>query len=391
MEATLTPATRASVAVVRISDDVSDAVAHFMRRAWNADITGDSVRRARAEASRRNPLAPGTDIPAVIYLHEGDAIGHLGTIPVKFWNGRFETPGYWLKGLMVLPEHRNGPVGFNVLKELLRHVEVCGAMVVAPPVMRLFKALGFVDCGVVRDYVALLRPARVASAVDIAGFDLGIPAAAARFAKTMQKVGVATLLGGTLGLAVRTRNTFATSRRRFRTDLSGALPSAAELETLWERCASMVGAAAVRDSTFMQWRYSAGRGSRYECVTVRDHRKKEIASLAIVTRPGDEQDARLRGLKVAVLADVLYRSDDPRAGLAALAGAEATAARMGADALVCSTANPAITSILKRRSYFGLSGSMHLMLRDPGGKAQLPTAAKDWWLMRGDANSDDAF
>src|SRR5689334_2255069 len=197
MEATLTP-TRPSVAVVRISDEESDAVAHFMQRAWNANITGASVRRARAEASRRNPIAPGTDIPAVVYLHEGNAIGHLGTIPVKFWNGRFETPGYWLKGLMVLPEHRNGPVGFNVLKELLRHVEVCGAMVVAPPVMRLFKALGFVDCGAVRDYVALLRPARVASAVDIANMDLGIPAAAKRIAKPMQRAGLASVLGAAL-------------------------------------------------------------------------------------------------------------------------------------------------------------------------------------------------
>jgi len=390
MEATLTP-TRPSVAVVRISDEESDAIAHFMQRAWNANITGASVRRARAEASRRNPIAPGTDIPAVVYLHEGNAIGHLGTIPVKFWNGRFETAGHWLKGLMVLPEHRNGPVGFNVLKELLRHVDVCGAMVVASQVIRLFKALGFVDCGAVRDYVALLRPGRVASRVDIESLDLGVPAAIHGFARLMQSTGVAHVFGGALGLATHAQNALSNSPRRFNADLSGSLPPASELETLWERSASMLGAAAVRDSIFMQWRYDADRGSVYECVSIRNRATKEIAALAIVKRPGDEPDPRLRGLKVAVLTDILFRSDDPRAGLAAMAGAEAVARRMEADALVCSTSHPTIASLLRRRSYFGLSDSMHLMLRDPGGKAQLPTAAKDWWLMRGDANSDDAF
>jgi hypothetical protein len=41
-----------SVEVARISGDISDAVAGFFRKVWTQTATGDSVRRARAEAAR---------------------------------------------------------------------------------------------------------------------------------------------------------------------------------------------------------------------------------------------------------------------------------------------------------------------------------------------------
>jgi hypothetical protein len=64
---------------------------------------------------------------------------------------------------------------------------------------------------------------------------------------------------------------------------------------------------------------------------------------------------------------------------------------MGADAILCSSAHPAITSSLRRRAYIRLPGNVHLMLRDPEGSAALPLAVDEWWLMRGDAHSDEAF
>jgi hypothetical protein len=110
-----------------------------------------------------------------------------------------------------------------------------------------------------------------------------------------------------------------------------------------------------------------------------------------VRRWTETPDPRLHGIKVATLADILFRADEPAAGLAALAGAERLARRMGADALLCSAAHPVLTSVLRHRAYLRLPANVHLMIRDPKRTAGLPLRVEEWWLTRGDANSDDAF
>jgi len=59
--------------------------------------------------------------------------------------------------------------------------------------------------------------------------------------------------------------------------------------------------------------------------------------------------------------------------------------------LLCTTACPAITRLLTRRLYVKTSGGVHMMVREPHPERRLSTRVEDWWLMRGDANSDDAF
>jgi hypothetical protein len=94
---------------------------------------------------------------------------------------------------------------------------------------------------------------------------------------------------------------------------------------------------------------------------------------------------------MATISDALFAPDATRAGLAALAGAERVARDMDADALLCSTTHPAITGLLARRAYVRLPGNVHLMIRDPKGAAGLSTNAGAWWVMRGDAGSDEVF
>ena len=380
------------VQVTRITDDISDAVAGFFRKVWTDGATGDHVRRARAEAARLNPAIPGADVPAVAYLRDGEVIGHLGTIPVKFWNGRAETAAHWLKGFMVLPEHQNGPVGFAVLKEMLKHVDVSGTMVVALPARRLFQAVGFVDCGVIPNYVSLLRAGRVARSIDLASLGLALPPWLHRCARAAQTTGLAWAAGATAGAGFRVWRALWRSSLRSSTDLSGELPPRSELDDLWARARPTISAGAVRDGSFLSWRYEARTGAVYEAVAVHERaRKKRLVAIAVVRRWRATVDQRLRGLRVAVLADILFRTDEPAAGLAALAGAERVARRMGADAILCSVAHPAITSALRRQAYLRLPGNVHLMLRDPTNAVGLPLAVDAWWLMRGDANSDEAF
>ena len=381
-----------SVEVTRITDDNSDAVAGFFRKVWTESATGERVRRARHDEARSNPASPGSDVPAVVYLRDGEVVGHLGTIPVKFWNGRYETPGHWLKGFMVLPEYQNGPVGFAVLKEMLKHVNVSGAMVVGLPARRLFQAVGFVDCGVIPNCVSLLRAASVATRIDIAGLGLGLPPWLHRAARTSQKAGLAWAAGAMAGTGFRAWRALHRSSSQFTTDLSGGLPSRSALDDLWARARPTIGAGAVRDGRFLSWRYHTGAGAVYEAVAVYERsNERRLVAIAVVRRWRDTPDQRLRGIKLATLSDILFCADEPAAGLAALAGAERVAHRMGADAILCSAAHPALASVLRRRAYLPLPGNVHLMLRDTKRSAEQPLEVDAWWVTRGDASSDEAF
>jgi GNAT superfamily N-acetyltransferase len=380
------------VEVTRITDDISDAVAGFFRKVWTDGATGERVRRARVDAARSNPAVPGADVPAVVYLRDGDVIGHLGTIPVKFWNARIETAGHWLKGFMVLPEHQNGPVGFAVLREMLKHVQVSGAIVVGLPARRLFQAVGFVDCGVVPNYVSLLRAGHVAKSIDIANLGLGLPSWLHRCARAAQKGGLAWVAGEIAGVGFRARRALHMSSIRFSMDLSGGLPPKRDLDELWTRARPTIRAGAVRDGAFLTWRYDARAGGVYEAVAIHERGNKgRLVAIAVVRRWSITPDQRLRGIRLATLADILFRADEPAAGLAAMAGVERIAHRMGADAILCSAAHPALTSLLRRRAYLRLPGNVHLMVRDPSETAGLPLEIDAWWLTRGDASSDATF
>ena len=380
------------IEVTRITSEISDAVAVFFGKVWTANATGEGLRRARAEAARLNPAVPGADVPGVVYLRDGAVIGHLGTIPVKFWNGRVETVGHWLNGFMVLPEYRNGSVGFAVLKEMLRHVDVSGAMTVGLPARRLFQAVGFVDCGLVPNYVSLLRAGRVAQSIDVANLGLGLPPWLHRCVRAAQKAGVAWATGALGGMGFRAWRALWGSSVGLFTDLSGELPSRIALNDLWARVRPKILAGAVRDGSFLPWRYGARAGGVYQAVAVYERAsERKLVAIAVVRSCSDTPDQRLGGIRVATLADILFSADEPAAGLAALAGAERLAHRMGADAILCSSPHPVITAVLRRRAYLRIPGNVHLMLRDPTGALGLPLAVDAWWLMRGDAHADGAF
>ena len=379
-----------AVGVRRITDDLADAVAVFFRRVWSDTANGDSVRRAVAEGTRANPIAPGTEIPAVVFVREDEVLGHLGTVPVKFWNGNKETVAHWLKGFMVLPEHQNGPVGFAMLKELLRHVDVAATMPVALPARRLFQAVGFVDCGAVPNFVCLLRPGKVAGSVQIDQLGLDVPSWLKRSARAAQSLGIAAVAGAAAGALLGTWRNAKGSSRGFSVDWSAELPSRQELDDLWNRARSTIGAGAVRNGSFLTWRYRARAGALYEAVSVRDARRR-LCAVAIVRRSTHSADPRLQGIKVATLSDIIFPAEEPLAAMVALRGAERVAHRMGADALLCSAAHPTLISLLRRRAYVRFPGNVHLMVRDPAKKAAMPVDVGGWWITRGDGNSDEGL
>ncbi|HKS06204.1 MAG TPA: hypothetical protein VJR92_07835, partial [Gemmatimonadaceae bacterium] len=169
-----------------------------------------------------------------------------------------------------------------------------------------------------------------------------------------------------------------------------ALPRAEQVDDLWRRARESFGAAAVRDGGMLAWRYAPARGAMYEAINVRS-RSGVLEAIAIVRRPSESGDSRLRGIRVASLSDLLFSATAVQAGVAVIAAAERAARRMGADALLCSAAHASIVDALKRRAFLKLPGNVHLMVRDPQRASGVSTELQTWWVTRGDAQSDESF
>jgi hypothetical protein len=170
------------------------------------------------------------------------------------------------------------------------------------------------------------------------------------------------------------------------------MPPGVAVDELWARAKATFGAAAVRNNAFLSWRYMPGAGKTYEVVSVFDDRAGgRLAALAFVRRQRTDADPRLRGIKVATLADILFPATDLDAGVAAIAGAERVARRMGADALLTTASHSAVHHALARRAAVRVPGNVHLMIRDPKKANGIDTTLESWWMTRGDASSDEAF
>lgn len=378
------------IAVVRIADQHAEAVAEFFRTVWDPAATAERVRAARLAAMAVNPVEPGVDVPAWSVMSNGKILGYIGTIPTLMWNGVSETPGHWMKGFMVLAEYRNGPIGYAVLREAVKHIDLSAVMTVALPARRLFTALGFVDLGVLWNYISLLRPAQILSNLELEALGLnGLPAWALKATKWLQRSGTARFVGGLAGIGMETRKGLGRWRARGFSVSCEANIKPRELDDLWQRVRRGLSAAPVRNGAYLRWRYPVAPTSPYDLLAVRSGDR--LIGVVVVRQARANGDPRLRGINVATLADIVFPVDNLAAGRAALAGAEQLARKQGADALLCSASHPALTEALRHMGYFKLPGNMHFLIRDPGNKCSLPTTLADWWLTRGDASSDEVF
>ncbi|MBC7790878.1 MAG: GNAT family N-acetyltransferase, partial [Anaerolineae bacterium] len=385
-QTTAIPQHKPRIEVVRVASEHAEALADFFQIIWSDKASAASIRAARAAAAAANPVEPGTDIPAFAYLSDGKVLGYISTIPTRLWNGVTEHAGHWFIGFMVLPEFRGGPVGYAVLKEAMRQLGLIASMAVALPPRRLFKALGFTDYGAIANYLTLIRPARVFRALDLEALSISsVPGWAVRVFRFAQRSGLAAaagLLGNGALIVWRTA-----AGGRTKALLREGMPTGPEMDGLWNRARSALAGAPVRDGAYLVWRYGASHGEKYVPIAARD--ATELSGIAIVRRPRDEGDPRLRGIKVATLSDILFVPDRRDVALGLLAAAERVARSMGADALLCTASHPAIASLLPRRAYLKLPGNVHFLVRDPKDEHAMPRTLADWWLTRGDANSDE--
>jgi hypothetical protein len=379
-----------TVEVVRVDDRHVAPLAEFIRQVWDPTATPEGMRRTRAAAAAANPAALGKEIPTFLFLANGRAVGHVTTIPIRLRIGTAEHLAHWVNGFWVLPQHRNGPVGFLLLREAVRHLGCALVLVVQPAPRRLFEAFGFIDLGVLPNFLRILKPAKILRKLDLAAIGLaGSPRWLPPAVRIAQRLGIA----AAAGIA-------AAGTARLWTAAAGRAPcpfevqrpqevDVREYDDLWRRACAEIAATPTRDGSYIRWRYGSHDEGRYQFVTVRDG--SALAGFAAVRRPRAEGDPRLKGIRVATLSEVIFPKDLPNAGLALLAASEETAREVEADALLCSTSHRSLSPLLRRRAFVGLPGNLHFLVRDPAGNLALPQVLADWWLTRGDMDADETF
>jgi hypothetical protein len=377
------------ITTARATEAHAEAVATFLREVWDPDATATSVVTGMRNAANANVAAPGTHPPTSLVLQGSRVIGYCSSIPQRLWDGVRERPAYWAKGLMVLPEFRNGPVGYLAVKDLLTDLPCSTVLTVAPAARRLFGALGYRDLGAVTNWVKPLRPGAIARQLDINALGLDrLPKWAVSAVRLAQATGLAAVAGATGG-AVATLAARVARMPAIGLDVEAAVPSTNELDELWRTSRNDFAATPVRDATYLIPRYAGDPTGPYSFVAVRDSGR--LAGAAVARRPKPTSDARLGNLRVATVSDIIFPPARTDVGLAILGAVERSARTAGADALTCMSSHPALTRLLRRQGYVRLGGNVHFFLRDVTGESAWPSDLSAWWLSRGDGESDETF
>lgn len=378
--------------IVQADDGHAGVIAEFIREVWTPSATTASVAAARTEAAARNVAEPGVAPPTWIALKAGRVIGYVTTIPVRLWDGARDWPAYWIKGLMVLPEFQGGPIGYHLLKAAAAALPRSGGLAVAAPARRLFEALGYQDLGALPNWIRPIAPGRLLHRLDPAALGLEhLSSWAGTALRVSQTTGVGPVLGWAAGVTLRAGaavgriNAYGLDTGPFHPD-----PVAVELDQLWEAARGQYHSAVTRDADYLLSRYATGAESPYSWLAAR--RRGALVGVAILRQPRADGDERLKGIRIATLADLLYQPHQPAVGLALLGGVERAARGLGADAILASASAPAFQRLLRRQLFLPLSGNVHFLFRDVAGESpRFGPALPDWWLSRGDGQADETF
>jgi GNAT superfamily N-acetyltransferase len=378
--------------ILEAGDLHAAAVAEFIREVWTPSATASSVLASRSKAAASNAAEPGVAPPTWIALRAGRVLGYVTTIPVRFWDGERALAGYWIKGLMVLPEFQNGPIGYAVMKAAAARLPRSGGLAVASQARRLFVALGYTDLGPIPNWILPLAPGALLSRLDLEAIGLtGMPRWLPPSVRLARATGLATVAGWAGGWALR--GLAAVSRMPgagLQATGPTAPPAVRELDALWESAQPGFPSGVIRDGSYLLERYPVSVSSPYEWVLVR--RRGALAGAAILRRPRTDGDPRLRGIRVATLVDLLFPPADRAAGLALLGAVEGAGRRMGAEAMLATSSARLLAPLLRRQCFVRLPGNVHLLFRDASGEeTQLARSLPDWWLTRGDGTSDEVF
>lgn len=378
-----------SLQIVPAIDVPAEALAAFFRAVWDKSATAESVDKGRQSSAAMNVVDPGAPLPGIAAVREGVVIGYCSSMPYPLWRDGQTVPAYCAKGLMVLPEWRQGPLGFHLAKALTETLPRAAAIAVAAPAVRIFTAIGMRDYGVLPNQLFPLRPGRIAQRLSPATLGLSDGAGfAATALRGMQRIGLAGL-GAALGGALLALWQSWRDRDAREPAMLWERPAAKALDGLADRLGTQVAAGQSRSGDAVLARYfPTSNNTPY--VFLRSDKGDDMEGWLALRRPRLESDPRLRGLRVATVVDLFCDLANQECLQSLLRGAEIHARSMGADVLLASASHRHHRAAMRRRGWLNRGGTLHFLYK-PAPNEAWPASLGDWWLQRGDGLGDESF
>lgn len=380
---------RRKLEIAEYSADRAPALAAFIRQVWDPAATPEGVEASRAAIARANPGAVNGRIPTILALLDGEPVAHFTSIPERLSVAGATQPVAWTAGFHVLPEHRNGPLGVMVAKEMVRVApnSMCTTVLDAP--LRIFTALGWRHVGTVPNQLRVLNSVALARRLDPAR--IGLSSRTARCFALAKRTGAATLGAWLGGAALRL---WAATASRARGVTTQVVPDIArwngfdEADALWARCAGQIAASVVRDGKRLRWRFAVV-AERY--IMIEGREAGALVGWVVLKRPSAEGDPRLGGLRVSPVVDLMFPPDRPEVAATLLTAAERHLRKDRlAEAMIASTPHGPTRRLLARLGYLEIGGNLHLIVH-PSLTPDPAPSFDAWWHARGDGDADQSF
>jgi hypothetical protein len=352
--------------------ELAEACDRFTRRVWpKTDERSSAPGAAQADSP-----------PRVLFLREGEVIGHVATIPVRLAvEGRLRDAS-WAVGLMVVPEHRNGPVAPLLVKKLNETVDLGLTLHVEDAALRIFKGVGWRHLGLLPQYIRVLNARAFVDAFARRGQFL--PQRWARlWAVGARASGLLAALVGT-GFGVHAM-TGALRRRRAGGTVVEERQFDASFTELAERVKGKLGVWVFRDQDYLTSRYGR-RMAAHRLLACRAQGR--LLGYCLVKLRQFDNDPRMGNIRMGTLIDLVFDPDQPDVLDALLASALAMCRRERVDVAFCTASLKIVGRHLWRHGFVGIPGTLHAAFHDRSGAAGLDAPLDAWHLMRGDSDAD---
>lgn len=364
-----------SYAIRLYEPELADACDRFTRRVWPRRDDGDETGRSRDAA------APA---PRVLFLKGGEVIGHVATVPVRLAVAGRLLDASWAVGLMVVPEHRSGPVAPLMLKKLNESIDIGLTLHVDDTALRVFKGVRWQHLGVVPQYVRILDALACVRTLTPRAQQF-LPRPWSRLGAVLPRVSrpVAVLISAAItGLsavgALRRRGAAAVTVAEERTFDAGYTELAERVRdkfTVW----------VFRDEQYLTSRYGS-RMASYRLLACR--RQGRLLGYCIIKLRQFDSDPRLGNLRMGTIVDCLFDPDEPEVLDALVRSAIALCRRAGSDVVFCSASFGAIGRRLRRHGFLRIAGTLNAAFHDRSHMIDTTIPLAAWHLMRGDSDAD---
>jgi hypothetical protein len=352
--------------------ELAEACERFIRRVWPRD--GDDL---RADTAASQP-------PRVLFLKEQEVIGHVATVPVRLAvRGRL-LDASWAVGLVVLPEHRNGPVAPLLVKKLNEAMDTVLTLHVEEAALRVFKGVGWYHLGTIPQYIRVLNARAFVRAFARRGQPL-VPARAARLWPLLRYASAP--VAAFIRLAFTALAACGMLTRRRSLDLTVGEERAFDhgYTELAERVKDRLGAWVFRDVPYLVARYGR-RMKTYRVLACRRHGR--LLGYAVVKLKQFRDDPRMGDIRMGTLVDCVFDPDEPSVLDALLEGTVQRCRRERIDVVFCSASLRSLGVGLRHHGFLAMPGTLNAAFHDRTGALGAPLPLDAWHLMRGDSDAD---